>query len=368
MKKKYERTNYSYLNILKEIPLLIKLEAKNRNKEKDIRPKSILIINTCLIGDFIASLPALRYFIKKNKIKVDLVVSPLIKTLAEHIKGVKKVFIAKSIYERDIEKKENKENKEPGLKEYDLVLIMRLSGESYNFLKKVEFKSMKSYLGPYLKYTFHLIKRLIIKGRVKQWREINFEIINEKKIRNLKFEEIFEFQKSYYNKIKKMSEMKGTSKKIIVHTGSGWNVKLWSNQNWVNLLKKLNKIGNFKFIFIGSKKEKKDFEKIQKRLNFKIYSLANKISLKDLLLVMRISDYFIGVDSGPRHMAHLVDLPSVCLLGPGPKYFMPINPRDIVLDKSNCRCTNLFCYKRETCVQKIGVDEVFQGFKKLMNN
>ena len=358
-----KRINYDYLKISNEIPLLLKLEFKK--KEKIIKnPKKVLIINPCLIGDFIATLPALRQFIinKKPKI-VDLIVSPPLKNLAENIKGIRKVFTANSLYSRSIEKnKKNSQYKE----KYDLVLVMRLSKESYKILKKIKYKSLQSYLMPYLKYAFHLTKKIITKSPMKQWREVNFEFVNEKP-KNLDFKQIFKFKKSDYNAVKKLFLKKNKNRKIIIiHTGSGWEIKLWELKRWINLLKKINKLGKFKFIFVGgSKREKEDFEKIQKKLDFKIYSLIDKMNLKDLMILMRLSDFFIGIDSGPRNMAHIANLKSVSLLGPGPKNFMPLNKKDIIIDKSNCRCTNLFCYKKESCVKKINVNEVFKAFKKL---
>jgi ADP-heptose:LPS heptosyltransferase len=63
------------------------------------------------------------------------------------------------------------------------------------------------------------------------------------------------------------------------------------------------------------------------------------------MLVLRECDYFIGVDSGPRNLAHVADLPSVTLLGPAPHMFAPSNPRDIVIDHSGGRKVydRIFC-------------------------
>lgn len=95
--------------------------------------------------------------------------------------------------------------------------------------------------------------------------------------------------------------MKGRDKKILIHTGSGWKLKLWGNEKWVELLNRINKLGNFRFIFIGAdNQEEEDFKEIQKNLNFNIYSLIKKVDLKELILLMRFSDYFIGIDSGPE--------------------------------------------------------------------
>lgn len=250
---------------------------------------------------------------------------------------------------------------------YDLVIVMRISKDAYNLLKKLKSSAVRVYFLSYIGYIFHLAKNIISKGKVKQYSEINFDLIGEK-VRDKKFEEIFNFSKKDYKKIEKMSIMLGKEKKIIIHAGSGWR-RQWENKKWIELLKKINKIGNFKFIFVGGDKtEEKDFKIIKDNLDFRIYSIIRKVNLSELLLIMRRSDYFIGVDSGPRNMAHLANLRSVSLLGPGPKHFMPVNRKDVVVDKSNCRCTHLFCFKKETCMQKITVDEVFEGFKKLINN
>ncbi len=365
-----EKINYDYLNVAKEIPLLLKLELKKIGHSSKEKPKKILIINTSIIGDFIVSIPALYHFIKRNKVKIDMVVSPPIKPLAEKIRGINKVYTAKSIYNRSVEDAKTHRKSSDHDLEYDLVLVMRISKDAYDLIKKIKFKSMQSYFKPYFKCMFNYGKRLLIKGDSKQWSEVNFDIVKENiKSKTPHFNIMFDFKKSDYGEIMKLKEMKGNKKKILIHTGAPWGMKLWSNKNWANLLKKINKVEEFKFIFIGSgKKDGQNFKEIESKLNFKIYSLINKINLKDLILVMKSSDYFIGIDSGPRNMANLVDIPSVNLIGHGLKNFMPQNKRDIVLDKSDYDSTELFFYKKKSSMQRITVDEVFNGFKKLLKS
>jgi ADP-heptose:LPS heptosyltransferase len=357
----------NYFNVFKEIPLLIKIELKNRNKPEINNPKRILIINTCLVGDFAASLHAIKTIIDKNKnSNVDLIVSPPLKPLAEKINGIKKVYTVESLYNRKLENGYNKSKKKQ-LKNYDIIISMRNSKKSYELIKKIKYKKIISSFYPYIRYSVNLTKGTLTKKDFKQWREFNFDIIKEKD-RILKFKDIFRFEKSDYKKVMNLEEMKGKSKKIIIHTRATWEVTCWDNENWTTLIKKINKIGNFRFIFVGTDKEKKDFEEIQKKLDFKLYSLIDKINTAELALVMKKSDFFIGIDSGPRNLANLVGLKSINLLGPGQKIFMPTNKNDIIIDKSNCRCTNLFCYKKKTCMQKINPEEVFLKFKKLIKN
>ena len=105
-----KRINYNELQIAKEILPMLKVRVKkfkNRFSNQKINyTKKVLIINTCIIGDFLSTLPALSIFIKKNKLKADMVVSPNLKSLAEKVRGIDKVFTAKSSYNRETEKKE----------------------------------------------------------------------------------------------------------------------------------------------------------------------------------------------------------------------------------------------------------------------
>ncbi len=359
-----KRLNQDYINACWQFPLLIKEEITNNTSKNLENPSRILIINSSLIGDFIVSLHAIRSIIKQHKqAKIDIVVSSSVKPIAERIIGINDVFVSKSICNRKIDKLDFKKTNFP---DYDLVIPLIISADSYDLLKRINYRSRRNCIMPIAKLLHHNITTPT-NGKFKQWRDVFFEII-EKKKEYLKFNEIFNFSESDYNKIKTLDGMKEKGRKIIIHTGSGWNVKLWENDKWVELLKKINNLGKFKFIFVGgTKEEKKSFGEISSRLNFKTYSLIGKINLSELMLVLRSGDYFIGIDSGPRNMAHLADIPSISLLGPGPKNHAVFNSRrDVVIDKSDCYCSNLFCYKKITCIQKINVEEVFNGFKKVL--
>ncbi|MEK6885358.1 MAG: glycosyltransferase family 9 protein [Nanoarchaeota archaeon] len=363
--KKNSNLNFDYIRQIIELPILFTLSFR---KSRTIRnPKKILIINTCLIGDIVSSLHAMNQYIKHRKnAQIDVMVPSHSKSIVERLKGINKIYIAKSVSNRKDETMNltDEQLKEIMANQYDLILVMRISREAYSLMRKLKTSDIKVSFLSYMTYIFHLIKNIVWKGKVKQYREMNFKLVGEE-IQNKKFEEIFNFTTEDYKQIAKMPVMAGKSKKIIIHAGKGWK-KGWENWKWAELLRRINKLGNFKFIFIGNdKKEEADFKNIQSNLNFKIYSLIKKVNLSELFLIMRKSDYFIGIDSGPRNMAHLADLRSVSLLGPGPKHFMPLDEKDVVIDKSDCRCTHLFCFKKKTCMQKITVEDVFEGFKRL---
>lgn len=361
-----KKINYDYMKVLLEPLILIRAQLKINNKSVVAKSTGrILVIDTCLIGDFMASLPALSIFLRKNKNLVDLVVSPSLEQLARKIRGVGQVITARSVYARSLEKRTRSKI---DLAKYDQIILMRASKDVYELLKKADTNAqIKSASYIIMRYGLSLVWNNILRKIPKQWREVNFEILNVP-VANLKFEEIFDFGKSDYFKIKKMKEMIARSKILIIHTGSSWSMNMWDNDRWVELINRLNESGKFRFIFVGAKNEEGDYKYIKDKLKFKVYSLIGRINLLELMLVLRSSDYFIGVDSGPRNMAHVADLRSVVLLGPGPHMFMPISKKDIVLDKSRGRgLFQRFFYKKKSFIKNINADEVYKAFIRLAN-
>lgn len=348
-----------------EIPLLIKLRLQELSREKAQKGNRVLIIDTCIIGDFIATLPALRLFIQTTNNEVDLIVSPPLKLIAQAIKGVHAVYTANSIYKRSIET-ESEKTILPH--EYDQVIVLRISPHAYELLKKVRYSNIIVYDIILLKYFAHLLWKIYGKEPVRQWREVNFEIIGkEEPTKKMGFDDILNVNASDYEPVKALLPALGNSKRIIIHTGSGWHVKLWDTEKWIETIKKIKTLGEFNFIFVGrGELEAKTFDDVQKQVNFKLDSLINRVDLKTTLLIMRMSDYFIGIDSGPRNMAHLADLRSITLLGPAPKNFMPSNKEDIVIDKFTCRCKSLFYFHKVSAIHSISADEVVDSFKKLL--
>jgi ADP-heptose:LPS heptosyltransferase len=315
------KINHDYIKLAFQSYFL--LRASLIRKEHILSKKRrILIINTCLIGDFIGSLPALTTHIRganKRRTATDLLVSPKLEPLARKMRGVNKVYVAKSLHSRDLETN----NKKNDFGKYDETIIIRISKEAYQLLETIDTDKVSSSFSIMNKYFLHASTRCLLKKPCKQYREVVFEMLNER-VTNVKFEEIFHFNKEEYKKIRNLEEMNTNRKIVIIHTGSSWKMNMWENGKWVDLVNRINGIGDFRFIFVGGKEEESDYEEISSKLNFRVYSLINKIDICDLMLVLRVSHYFVGVDSGPRNMAHLAELKSVVLLGPGPHMFMPL--------------------------------------------
>ncbi|MDO8443536.1 MAG: glycosyltransferase family 9 protein [Candidatus Azambacteria bacterium] len=337
MKKMF---NFDYFNIWKEIGYFYLVKAVFRKEKINVCEKRILIINPCIIGDFAASVPAIADFIQRNKDKkIDLIVSAPLKTLAEKIKGIEKVYTTQSVSKISYEK----------------IILLRATGEVYDFLKKVSACGVQTNGWTFIWYAFHLLMSLLLRRAPKQWRVVNFEMLGGAP-RNISFDEMFKLGPEDYK----------SANKVIIHTGASWPMMHWEKEKWVELLRKINTFGTFEFIFVGAAKDSEDYEYISSNLPFEIHSVISKIDLLELMLLLRSADYFIGIDSGPANLAHLAKLRSIVIFGPGPHMFVSDDTNDIIIDKSNGRgLYQRFFLKKKGFIQMISSEEVFQAFIKL---
>lgn len=355
--------NFEYFSLYKEI-ILTALLGLTKEKRSDIKNGRILIVIPCLIGEFAAAIPAIACFIRENKNKrIDLSVTPSLRPLAKKISGVGEVFVMSSAHGRGYEKVSPREQ---NLGAYEKIILMRMSREAYKIIRNGESGSIQTALPVGLKYVAHLAKNLLLGRTPKTWETVNFEVLTGGRKENIKFEDIFDLKAQDYEALNKFDALKDSRPKIIIHTWTNWPMKLWDNDKWVELLQKINRLGDFKFIFVGAGKDLENYEYIALRLGFEVGSLINSINLFELLLILRRAAFFIGIDSGPRNLAHLADLRSITILGPGPHIFMPSNPADIVIDKTNGRgLFQLYFSVKNSFIKRIDVTEVYEAFKNL---
>lgn len=357
------RVNLEYLNLYQEIPLFCALSLRSLFRKRAQKTGRLLVVNTCLIGEFAASLPALRDFILRNpEHTVDLIVAPLLKPLAERIKGVGRIYVARSLYGRD---SEGITAQSQVFDAYDRIIVMRISIDVYRLVKDIVAGEVRTGLKEYSGYALHLWGSLLRRRAPKQWMELNFEMLGGVP-RRLSFDEIFTFTPEDYASVKKLDALQTREKKVIIHTGANWSMKHWDTDKWAALLARVHELGDLRCIFIGGREDEADYARVSAQLDFPLFSLIGKTDLLQLLLVLRASDYFIGVDSGPRNMAHLAELPSVCIFGPGPHFYLPPDPRDIVIDKSRGRgLFQMFFASSRGFISRISVEEVASAFNQL---
>lgn len=365
-----KNVNLEYFRLYREMLLLAKfalvknfLIAKSKNIETEGKNK-ILLVCVCLIGEFASALPAISDFLKRNNNKiVDIVVSPPLKSLAERLYGVRQVYVAKSTYERETEKNIEKQG---DFDAYEKIIVLRLSADFYPVIKSIRADKIETHAWLIAKYGIHLLKSLLFRQYPKQWRDFNFELLKGRP-REINLEELLNFKERDYERVSRLLIPNEDRKKIIIHTGTNWAMKRWNIENWIELIEKINKLGDFAFIFVGAGEDKKDYSEISAKLSFSIYSLIGKINLLDLMIFMKTSDFFIGVDSGPSNMSYLTNMKTITIFGPGPHMYLPPKERNIAMDKSRGRgLYQMYFCKKNSFISKIKADEVLEVFKKFL--
>lgn len=365
-----DRINHEDLKIGREIlpSLGMRLRSLRHSfhHHQIIEQSRTLVVCTCIIGDFLSYMPALRKFTTAHRLNFDLMVSPTLRPLAETLKGVNRVFVAKSSYNRNCEQNCSESQEIPT--EYDLMVLLRIGPEAYGLIKQLKCRDVIAGDTALLRYIEHLAGCSLFHKSVKQSRELGFEMLGLNGTDRDEFlYDLFELTDVDYFAARNLPEMATSAKKILIHTGSGWPVKLWGNQKWAELLGRIHESGHIRFIFIGGTNvEAESFDEIRQLVRFPVYSLINRINLRELFAVMKLSDYFIGVDSGPRNLAHYANLRSLSLLNPAAvRNFMPFDPRDVVIEKPNRFPANILNTRKRSALEEITPDDLFEGFSKL---
>ncbi len=365
--------NFRDLSIAREIIPFLRLKLRIMNERSSSSQtngtKDVLIVAPCIVGDCLACLPAVETFANENQTSFDIVVSPDFRSLAERLKRVRHVFVANSSYNTVTERQSRVTQRLPS--KYDLIIVLRLSREAFDLIKHIRCRNIISSDSVLSRYIVHMAKSSLLKRPVIQSWEMMFEVFGLNGVpHNGRLPSLFDLGANDLNCLNSFSALQGPERKVLVHTGSGWQVKLWSDDRWVNLLERIRAFDACRFIFVGKgDEEKATFERIQHRLNFKIHSLINAVNLWELFLVMKRSDCFIGIDSGPRNLAHYADLRSITLLSPAAvKNFMPFDKRDIVVERQNRFPANIINTRRGASLTLIGVEEVFEDYRRLLMN
>ncbi len=149
---------------------------------------------------------------------------------------------------------------------------------------------------------------------------------------------------------------------VVLHTNGGWYLKNWDKNKWRSLVKVLYERYGFLSVIVGGKGEYLEGENVS--------NLAGKLSIKETAALIKMSKLFIGLDSGPTHLASAMNVPVVALFGnTHPKVSEPNCDSYICIHSaSSCEvpCGLKFCYKNINCTSEIKVESVLKAVDKLL--
>ena len=131
----------------------------------------------------------------------------------------------------------------------------------------------------------------------------------------------------------------------------------------------LKNIPQATIVLLGTSEMAEDAKYIE--TNSKIVNLVGKTSLYELMSVISKLSVYIGVDTGPTHIAAAYGIPMVfinAIKSPKPQRWAPLySPKVIVKFKKKCPdiCNYAAC-KKNICSDSISTDEIAEGVEHLL--
>jgi len=150
---------------------------------------------------------------------------------------------------------------------------------------------------------------------------------------------------------------------VYLHAAARWRTKFWRQERWAELADRLVQ-GGLRVVFGGSGKDRDYLVQIVDRMTQTPMVAAGELDLAVSAALLKRSALYVGLDSGPMHMAALAGVPVVALFGPThPERVGPYNVEHRVVRDTRLDC--LGCRKRScahlSCMAGISVDMVHEA-------
>jgi ADP-heptose:LPS heptosyltransferase len=155
---------------------------------------------------------------------------------------------------------------------------------------------------------------------------------------------------------------------VYVNPTARWQSKFWIAERWSALCDSLIDAG-IEVIFGGSGSELASIKTITSQMSRKGVVAAGRLSLTGAVALMKRAAVYIGLDTGPMHIAAMAGIPVVALFGPThPERVGPYHVPHRIVRAENLPC--LCCRKRNCptplCMEGINVDTVYTQVLELL--
>jgi len=166
-----------------------------------------------------------------------------------------------------------------------------------------------------------------------------------------------------------VNEKLPANNRVIIHVGAKNKFRDWGFDNFLNLIKKLNK-NRIQPVLIGHGTDEKS-RGILLEEKCQVVNLSGQLSIPETLAVISQSAAYFGADSGPLHLASLTQIPIVALYGPNiPEISGPWRKNNVTIIQQNLDCipcSQKKCiYDTIACIKNIKVDEVYESIIRIL--
>lgn len=342
--------------------------------EIDLNNKKVLIIRPDAIGDCISVLPMVNAIKKKwPYAKVYMLVSKYTMPIFQDMPSVDGIILDLLKKGKDFFKY-YKFYSQIKKEKFDLV-IHSFNVISYSFLTwlaRIPIRiGDKKKIGPNIFHNYKAIQKF--NDLTHHEVELNMDLLEPLGIKiqdidiDLHVPDTSEVNKSL------MNIFNNDEKKICIHIGTGGGNRPWDIEGYIELAKKIID-GNYgKIVIIGNGlKEQEMSEYILSKTNNNIANLVNKTNIRELIWIINKCSIFIGVDSGPMHIASALRIPIVAIAATNyvkPTRWGPYGTNNVIVRPDALCKKPCFPYKCKDnyCTKSISVDKVFNSFLILLN-
>ncbi|AFM25773.1 glycosyltransferase family 9 protein [Desulfomonile tiedjei] len=156
---------------------------------------------------------------------------------------------------------------------------------------------------------------------------------------------------------------------IYANPSARWTTKFWTVPAWAEFADLVAEQTSAAVIFAGSPEDRPYIDQIMALTRSVPVVAAGKLSLAESVALLSLSDVYVGVDSGPMHIAAFTGTPVVALFGPTePEKVGPYGSGHLVVRREDLTC--LGCRKRtcdnRECLQSLSAWTVFDALLELL--
>ena len=330
----------------------------------------IAIVKLSALGDIVNAMVVLQ-FIKKNnpKIKIDWVVEKAYKELLSNNPNVNKVHtvnfkLAKQKKSLPIFFKEIKKIRQFG--KFDIVIDMQgliksafvsrmISSEvTVGFHRSSSRESISSIFYSH-KFKMDYKENIICRNLSLVANSLNFTF----KGNEIQNKDPFLYPSKKYIP----SSFSKSMKNIVLIPGASHPCKCYPVEGYIKVIKKID--ANFIIIW-GSDSEKLTAKKIKKL--YPSVNISKKLSLDELISLIKQSDLIIGSDTGPSHIAWGLNVPSVILFGCTPGHRNTYETKLNKIINSDSIVNPLKINKNDYSISKIDSNEIVKIATLILSN
>ena len=163
-----------------------------------------------------------------------------------------------------------------------------------------------------------------------------------------------------------LADNKITERYFCLAPGTSWPNKCWTTQGMAEVADRLNAYG--KVVLIGSTQDKALAEEVSSLMKTRPIDAVEKLNLREVAVLLRQAQSYLGGDTGPMHLAVAVGTQVVAWFGPtSPAKTGPYQENAAVI-QAGYPCQP--CFKRKcrsvACLRGLSVETVWEKIQPLV--